>query len=358
MTRWCKLVLGFEGDTADAIWRDAFRAIRSDGEVIDGRDQPARELLHATFTIRRPRNRVVFAIPINPAFSIVETIWTLAGRNDVAFLHAWNKRMGRWSDDGKLFHGSYGFRLRKHFGIDQLTRAAEVLSEEPASRQVVLQFWDSKKDLPNPRPRSRDIPCNVASHLLLRKGRLEWLQIMRSNDLIWGTPNNLLQFTTLQEIVAGWVGAEVGTYSHVSDSLHVYKRHWDLFHKLRLESASPPRNLSDMRLPFDRWQRTWARLVRIVDELSRAEDLDCVEEVLGRSKKLPRAYFEWAAILAAETARRLGAMETALRLAEAGGEYWGTSWKLWAQSKQEANRGLANPDGVLLPAELSLEVGG
>ena len=59
---------------------------------------------------------------------------------------------------------------------------------------------------------------------------------MRSNDLIRGTPYNLVQFTMLQEFVAGCVGAECGAYTHVVDSLHAYST--DL-NKHGLEPRSP-----------------------------------------------------------------------------------------------------------------------
>jgi len=68
------------------------------------------------------------------------------------------------------------------------------------------------------RPASQDILCNVLSMLKIRDGRLEWTQVMRSNDLFRGVPYNFVQFTVLQEVIAGWLGLEVGAYDHVSDS--------------------------------------------------------------------------------------------------------------------------------------------
>ena len=45
---------------------------------------------------------------------------------------------------------------------------------------------------------------------------------MRSNDIVFGLPYNFLQFTFLQEIIAGWLNVDVGEYMHISDSLHMY----------------------------------------------------------------------------------------------------------------------------------------
>ena len=60
--------------------------------------------------------------------------------------------------------------------------------------------------------------------LKVRQGKLEWSQIMRSNDVLLGMPYNFIQFTGLQEILAGWLELDIGTYNHYSDSLHLYNR--------------------------------------------------------------------------------------------------------------------------------------
>ena len=56
----------------------------------------------------------------------------------------------------------------------------------------------------------------------VRDGKLEWLQVIRSNDLFLGVPHNFVQFMCLQEVMAGWLGVDCGAYHQVSDSLHLY----------------------------------------------------------------------------------------------------------------------------------------
>ena len=105
-------MLHFEASSADAAWRLAVHRLRDEAPVQEGRDQPTRELLHAAFTLTDPRQRLVFARPINPAFAIAEVLWILAGSNDAEFLRFWNPRMLRYTDDDKrLLRGAYGYRL-------------------------------------------------------------------------------------------------------------------------------------------------------------------------------------------------------------------------------------------------------
>ena len=71
---------------------------------------------------QRPTERVVFwpERDANPWLHLMEALWMIGGRQDVAFPAYFAKQMLEYSDDGKLLHGAYGFRWRHHFGFDQL----------------------------------------------------------------------------------------------------------------------------------------------------------------------------------------------------------------------------------------------
>ncbi|MCY4108188.1 MAG: thymidylate synthase [Chloroflexi bacterium] len=185
------------------------------------------EALHVAFELDDPRQRwtVTREPAISPAFAIAELFWMLAGKNEAPVLNYWNRQLPKYAGGGETYPGAYGHRLRTHFGLDQIRGAVECLRANPESRQVVLQLWDATQDLPtrDGRPRSADVPCNVVSLLKVRGGRLHWTQVIRSNDIIRGFPYNVIQFTGLQEILAGWLGVGLGPYFQWSDSLHVYE---------------------------------------------------------------------------------------------------------------------------------------
>ncbi|MGH2532369.1 MAG: thymidylate synthase [Thermomicrobiales bacterium] len=348
-------MLAINAYSADAAWQELASRLRDEGKVQEGRDQPTRELLHVGFSISDPRQRLVFARPMNPAFAVAEVIWMLSGFNDVEWLAWWNPRVRRLAaDEGNpAFHGAYGDRLgsRPRLGhgmarrlrhrsiqssrhLDQLKTATQALRADPTSRQVVLQIWDADRDLPNPISRSRDIPCNLVSHLLIRDGRLVWLQVMRSNDLMWGLPYNIVQFTMLQEILAGWLGIEVGSYQHVSNSLHAYERHWKELDALILNTGGGPRNSSDLRISdYDAWQEAWSRLVDCVGQIMRLEVRRQLEDVPKRYADLPGAYREWIALLTAEALRKMAEPQAADDVVQVAGPFWSWSWRQWAEAE-------------------------
>jgi thymidylate synthase len=311
----------FEGQTANDVWRAAATTFATED---GGREQSSRagstkEILHAAFTIRSPLERWVFARrpAINPAFAIVETVWILAGRDDSALPNHWNPELPKYTGLGERYSGAYGHRLRHRIGLDQLERAYLALSKNRDSRQVVLQIWDSKIDLPDEegRPANTDIPCNVLSMLKVRDCKLEWTQVMRSNDLFRGVPYNFVQFTVLQEVMAGWLGLGVGSYNHLSDSLHVYEDDLGSLKGFDRQTEIVP-NTDSLALPKEESDAAFATVERRLDAMIDDSLTEDRMRQLLEGDGLPEAFENLLCIAAADSARRrgwIGLSEAAIR---------------------------------------------
>ncbi len=299
----------FIGQSADECWRSAGTRLIQEfsGGVVDSRAGEVREILHATMAISDPRQRWVLARTpgLNPAFAIVEAIWILAGRNDASFVNFWNPALPRFTGGGDRYAGAYGRRLRTNFGVDQIERAIDALDANPLSRQVVLQIWDGALDLPSPQggPSNPDVPCNLSCLPKVRDGKLYWLQVLRSNDLIRGTPYNIVQFTVLQEFIAGCLGLDLGEYMQVSDSLHVYVQDLNSF-----SIAGPgqaPSATASLLLGRREAARVLREMVVLLERLSSGDlTIQCARKIL--SDGLPAGYGDFLAIAAADSARRRG----------------------------------------------------
>lgn len=213
-----------KGNNANELYIQARNLIDSEGAKSNNTD----ELMHVMLELNDPRQKWVSQRRPVPSisFALAEVIWIASGDNKRDVVDFWNPKYSTYTaDKGKdFYHGAYGYRLRKNFKFDQLTRAYNALKSKPQNRQTVLLYWDPTIDLPNQdgSPRSHDIPCNICSLLKIRDNKLEWMQVMRSNDIYRGLPYNFVQFTSLQEILAGWLNVDVGKYTHFSDSLHIY----------------------------------------------------------------------------------------------------------------------------------------
>ncbi len=305
----------FSAQSADSVWRKAAGALLQDRQAaaVASRAGPTRELLHCALLVKDPRQRwVVSRRPaLNVAFALAEVVWILSGSDDVAFLSHWNTKYPRFVGTSGRAHGAYGARLRSHFGIDQLDRARRTLEREPESRQVVLEIWSASEDLPfaTGRPRAGDIPCNVLACLRIAKGKLQWMQVCRSNDMFLGLPHNLVQFTYLQEVIAGWLGIDVGEYLHAVSSLHLYEHDRST---VGIETRQPhlPKP-SDARLPWTESRKGWRRLALLARRLVRRRSFPRGPQPSSSSLDLPQTLADIYQVLAAEDARRRGRAEEA-----------------------------------------------
>ena len=191
-----------------------------------------------TTVYNNPTERVLFEEirDANPFFHFMESLWMLEGRNDLAYVKRYNKRMEEYSDDGETLWGAYGYRWIKHFGKNQLDLIVSELRSNPNSRRCVLQMWDASQDLGRD---CKDVPCNTAIYFKVREGKLNMTVSNRSNDVIWGTFGaNVVHMSILQEYVASAIGIEVGKYYQISDSFHVYTNIFnDMYQDLEREDA-------------------------------------------------------------------------------------------------------------------------
>lgn len=186
----------------------------------------------------KPRERVLFWAErdANPFFHFFESLWMLAGRNDLKYLTQFLPRMKDFSDDGETLHGAYGYRWMHQFSmveddgtemsvrvqeIDQLSTIINMLKRNPEDRRCVLQMWDAAVDLGSD---GKDLPCNTQVYFLInRDGDLDMTVCCRSNDMILGAYGaNAVHFSFLQEYMAAGIGVLVGGYWQISNNFHVY----------------------------------------------------------------------------------------------------------------------------------------
>lgn len=196
------------------------------------------EATHVGIRLDKPWQREIL-LPgrkANIAAQIAESMWVLAGRNDIGFLSHYLPRAADFSDDGATWRAGYGPRLRKWDNlprgsrtsgqagpVDQLACVVELLRRDPLSRRAVMSIFDPTVDFAE----SKDIPCNNWLSFSNRLGKLDLHVAIRSNDLMWGWSGiNAFEWSVLQEVVAGMLGIQIGSLHFSVTSLHLYQQHW------------------------------------------------------------------------------------------------------------------------------------
>ncbi len=126
---------------------------------------------------------------------------------------------------------TYGSRMRSWFGLDQIQGAIDKLSREPISRAVVVNLWDSTKDLT-----IGGSPCVNHIWLRIRDDKLHMTVTIRSNDMFEGYPENAYGLRALQGLIRKEISKKLnkeiglGDLTINSQSAHIYE---DCFVKAR-----------------------------------------------------------------------------------------------------------------------------
>ena len=214
--------------------------------------------------MRKPLDRFLF-IPgrgNDPFASIAETIWVLAGRDDIGWLSSYLPRAHEFSDDGATWRAAYGPRLRNWHGDDPLANVVRLLRDEPSTRRAVLSLFDSSVDYAD----TLDVPCTTTIQFMIRDNRANATVTMRSNDVWWGLSGiNAFEWSVLLEAVALWTGTQVGTLTFFAGSFHLYEQHREkaVAALSRYEGATPYETASISRsrfeTPFARFDETLER---------------------------------------------------------------------------------------------------
>lgn len=223
----------------------------------------------------KPYQRVLFndLRDANPFFHLVESLWMIAGRNDLATLTEFVKTFANFSDDGQTVAGAYGYRWRRQFDRDQLAWAIRRLKENPEDRRVVIQMYDADIDQTAADQGGKDIPCNLlALPSVSTDGRLDLTVYNRSNDMVWGAYGaNAVHFSMLQELIADQLEIPVGAYYQVANNFHAYlstfekasKRDWDPYEEYLVKPYLHPfrgQSLGEITEDLDMFFRNPARV--------------------------------------------------------------------------------------------------
>jgi hypothetical protein len=98
---------------------------------------------------------------------------------------------------------------------------------------------------------SKDVPCTCLLQYFIRDGKLNAVTYMRSNDIILGTAYDVFVFTMLQEYIANALGVDMGAYTHVAGSLHIYEKNFDFIESAQNSTVLVGNILTMPDMPMD-----------------------------------------------------------------------------------------------------------
>ena len=203
---------------------------------VSPRGMRVKEKLAVSFKIKDPRNRLphIPARKFSVPYFVGEMIWYLTGENSTDWISKYSSFWRGISDDGVTANSAYGARIFNRYhkiaggNLIQWDHVKSILKKDPDSRRAVIHIkdpWDSVDS-------KLDVPCTLTLQFFIRDNKLHLVVNMRSSDLVFGLSYDVPAFTIMQELMAIELGVELGEYMHVSNSLHVYERHFGMLEKM------------------------------------------------------------------------------------------------------------------------------
>ena len=208
-------------DNITDAWETWYKILSEMGKTDDSRDgEVCGEIINAITIITDPTKNILKSnirnMPMK--YAVGELLWYLSGSNRLDAIKKYSKAWESLSDDGETVNSAYGYRIFEQFGFDQWEYVKGLLKKDPNTRQAVIHIKDASNKL------TKDTPCTVSLQFLLRNGQLNLTTYMRSNDIWLGFPYDVFSFTCMQILMAFELGVEIGEYTHIAGSLHLYTR--------------------------------------------------------------------------------------------------------------------------------------
>lgn len=216
-----------QGRDIDSVWMQWYEKLTSNIKLDESRDGAVvNEVINAVTIIEDPTRCImqnkVRSMPIR--YAIGEMLWYASGSPLLSEIGKYSSAWERMSDDGKRVNSNYGWCIKRKYGFDQYEYVKELLKRSEYSRQAVIHIKEARNTIDNP---TKDLNCTVCLQFFIRDGKLYLTTYMRSNDAWMGFPYDVFQFTALQVLLSMELGVELGTYTHITGSLHLYKRDYE-----------------------------------------------------------------------------------------------------------------------------------
>lgn len=281
------------------------------------RGQKVKECLGVRFEITNPLDRIPY-IPVRKfsmQYMIAEMLWYFSAEDKTAWIANYAPFWDKISDDGLTANSAYGARLFKRNikiaggRINQWLYVKGELEKDPDSRRAIMHIRVPSDSI----DANLDVPCTLALQFFIRDGKLDLMVNMRSSDLILGIAYDIPAFTMFQEAMALELGIPVGRYIHVSNSLHVYEKHFEMLDEI-VTQAPQARLCHSRRGPMNPMPKKLniEALYDFEEKIRTLETKESIIEFLNSDDMNLNKYEQsWIEILAAHRAKKIGEKDLA-----------------------------------------------
>jgi len=204
---------------AEKAWKKALKYVLEDGtEFIDRRKRLCKEVLNIKITLQ---NSDEIDKPLEMLNSFEK--WVYPPLEELK-----NSILGKKDIPG--YYYNYGARAFNYNGLNQIDDyIIPHLKKEPSSKRAILVFYGPEKDT---LPLRKETPGMVMMNFNIREGKLQTTIIIRSNDLFYGWPANIIQTHFLADYISKELNVPLGEMTTISISAHIFEDQFEDIRKI------------------------------------------------------------------------------------------------------------------------------
>lgn len=202
--------------------------------VIEPRGEKVNEITNAIVEIDNPLSCFFKNEERSSQYKYImaELVWYLSRDPGVNFISRYSKFwLKLLNPDAETVNSNYGNLIFGDRG--QFAWAYESLVKDKDSRQAFMHFnrtWHMF-------PENKDQVCTMYGIFQIRDNRLNFTIHMRSNDVILGMPTDIpffvfVQINMLSLLKDKYPELQLGTYTHIVNSMHLYERNHEKVKKM------------------------------------------------------------------------------------------------------------------------------
>ncbi len=229
----------YKGKYLSDVYKDILNDLYNNPEyVCKPRDLEIREILNCVIEVEEPNfNLCKNEIRSSPEkYICAELLWYFSGTKNCQFIENYASMWTQLKNDKNEVNSAYGYLIFNEENQDHYTQyewALNCLKKDKDSRQAFMHFnkpyhqYDGNKDQ----------VCTLVALFHIRDNKLNMTLTMRSNDVIRGFAADFVFFNVLHQqmylhLKEYYPKLKMGTYTHISHSMHLYSRHYELVEKM------------------------------------------------------------------------------------------------------------------------------
>ena len=222
-----KAIAGSFQDVLDDLWNDP-------DYIASPRGMEVREIRDCSLEIQDPMQNIYTnkfrSSPLK--YIAAELLWYFSGTDDPTYIENYASLWKNLHNEDGTVNSAYGNLLFSDYnehGFTQYNWVLKSLIRDKDSRQAFMHFNKPKHQFLE----NKDQVCTLQSLFHIRENKLHMTLTMRSNDVILGFMTDwaffsILHYHTYLHLKNYYPDLQMGSYTHISHSMHLYERHYDM----------------------------------------------------------------------------------------------------------------------------------